>query len=355
MDCRARASDFVGTVPNDDHLARELAAVLVAAPAHRIVDDARESPARLRARNGMGRRLVAIAAFAMGIAAVAGCGPLDGRPRAGASNVLHVPASVQRGARTYAIYCADCHGPSGEGNGLFAATFGLVPANLRASAALASFSDAALVDRLVRGTPLAVQPLETHSGESRAVNALAEYLPRLGRADGDVLRAGRVVYQEACAACHGVYGRADSAVAVWLGAPDMIVARARTTDAALARISERGTGLMPPLVGAFDRTELRALVAYIRHLSDGFAVYDTRCAACHGDDGQGLYSADVIPPAIAAPPLQGTYPRARLLSMLRRERGVMPHFTELDERRLRDVVAYLRAVVFEAPTTTPAR
>ncbi len=100
---------------------------------------------------------------------------------------------------------------------------------------------------------------------------------------------------------------------------------------------------MPPLYGGFDPTELRALVAYIRNLSDGFAIYDTRCAACHGDDGQGIYSRDVVPPAIAAPPLRAPYPRDRLLAMLRRERGVMPHFADLDEPRLRDVIAYLRA------------
>ena len=32
--------------------------------------------------------------------------------------------------------------------------------------------------------------------------------------------------------------------------------------------------------------------------------------------------------------------------MLRHERGVMPHFAVLDRRRLEDVIAYLRALVF---------
>jgi hypothetical protein len=39
--------------------------------------------------------------------------------------------------------------------------------------------------------------------------------------------------------------------------------------------------------------------------------------------------------------------------MLRRERGVMPHFRALDERRLADVVAYLRVVTFAADRRAP--
>jgi mono/diheme cytochrome c family protein len=262
------------------------------------------------------------------------------------------PGAVARGAATYAAYCADCHGTDGAGDGPLARTLKLTPADLRTSA-LVVVPDAALVDRLAHGTPLDVPPLASPR-ESEAVDALAAYLTRLGGLDADVLRAGKVVYDEGCAACHGAYGRADTAVAYWVGAPDLIVARERQSDAALARISEHGTRTMPPLLGAFDRAELHVLTAYIRNLSDGFALYDTRCAACHGDDGQGLYSRDLIGPATIAPPLDGgPYPRDRLLAMLRRERGVMPHFTEVDPRRLHDVVAYLRAAVFQ-PADRPA-
>jgi mono/diheme cytochrome c family protein len=262
------------------------------------------------------------------------------------------PGAIARGGATYATYCADCHGIDGAGGGPLARTLKLAAADLRTSA-VASASDAALIDRLARGTPLEVPPLASPR-ESEAVDALATYLTRLGGMDADVLRAGKVVYDEGCAACHGTYGRAETAVAYWVGAPDLIVARERHSDAGLARISEHGMRTMPPLLGAFDRTELHVLTAYVRHLSDGFALYDTRCAACHGNDGQGIYSRDLIPPAAIAPPLGGgPYPRDRLLAMLRRERGVMPHFAEIDPRRLREVVAYLRAAVFQPADRAP--
>jgi mono/diheme cytochrome c family protein len=292
-------------------------------------------------------RLGVIAAFAILSVSTGACRPLDRRtPRV---DPPPTAAQVLQGGYTYALYCAGCHGPRGEGDGPFTATLGLVPKALRSSALVAA-SDAAVLDRLIRGTPLEVPPLDRQLAEARAVDALADYLPRLASAQWEVLRAGRVVYDDACAGCHGTYGRGDGLFSAWIGAPDLLVARERYTDPALARISEAGIGTMLPLYGFFGPGERRALVAYVRHLSDGFALYDTRCAACHGDDGQGIYSRDVVPPAVAAPALSGPYPRERLLGMLRRESGVMPHFHDLDERRLRDVVAFLRAAIVPHPT-----
>src|SRR4029079_8984369 len=97
-----------------------------------------------------------------------------------------------------------------------------------------------------------------------------------------------------------------------------------------------------PLYSAFDPVELRTLIAYIRHLSDGFRVYDAYCAACHGDDGQGVYPDPWLRPTTPVPVLHGAYPRARLVHMLRRERGIMPHFRDVEVNRLREVMAYLR-------------
>ncbi len=257
------------------------------------------------------------------------------------------PAAVARGAVTYAVYCVGCHGSNGDGHGPFATMLGFSAADLRAPA-LRSASDAALLARLMHGSPVAVRSRPAALADDLDVDAVAAYLPTLGRVDWDVLRTGRLVFEEACAPCHGAYGRSEGAVAVWIGVPDLLTARERQSDATLARISEAGTGSMPALYSGFDPGERRALIAYIRHLSDGFRVYDTYCAACHGDDGQGLYSQDLVPPATTAPPLgAGPYPRSTILHMLRRERGVMPHFRELEEARLRDVIAYLRVAVFQ--------
>ena len=283
------------------------------------------------------------------LAAAACRPPAGGHPRV-ASEARRAPVAVERGAVAFATYCAGCHGADGGGQGAVAAVLGLRPADLRAPS-LRAVSDAALVERITLGTPIRVSDGRVDPRADADVDAVAAYLPRVASADWSVLRAGRVVYEDACAPCHGAYGRSEGALTYWLGVPDLLVVRERLSDAALARTSAAGSGIMPPLHGQFDRGELRALVAYVRHLSDGFRVYDTYCAACHGDDGQGIYSVDVPAPASAAPPLRGPYPRSVIVHMVRRERGFMPHFRELDTARIRDVVAYLRAVVFQRPSS----
>jgi len=196
---------------------------------------------------------------------------------------------------------------------------------------------------------------DAKQAEDFEVEAVAQYLPTLVSADWAQLRAGRLVYESGCAPCHGAYGRSDTAVAHWLNVGDLIVARERLSDAAIGRISQNGIGTMPALRSTFDPGEMRALVAYIRHLSDGFRVYDTYCAACHGDDGQGVAADAARPMRGAVPPLHGRYGRRAIVHMLRRERGVMPHFRDLSESQLRDVVQYLRAVVLASPEPADAR
>ncbi len=286
----------------------------------------------------VGLVLAAVAAIACRVPAA---------PRA-ADGRLHPPvarraAEIARGEVTYAAYCAGCHGARRDGRGELADMLDLHPVDLRAPT-LVAVSDDALVARLEHGTPLVVPAGRAAPGRDLDAEVVAAYVAGLGTVDWDVLRAGRVVYEESCAACHGPYGRAEGAVARWLGAPDLITVRERVSDERLILIAHRGTGLMPPLPAGFDPVERRALVAYVRHLSDGFRVYDTSCAGCHGDDGEGLYTDELVPPAPVAPPIAGPYPRVKLLHMLDRERGLMPHFRGvLDEARIRDVIAYLRA------------
>ncbi len=267
-------------------------------------------------------------------------------PRAlmGAPAVAPRPSAVERGAVTYAGYCAGCHGMNGNGRGSFARFLGMEAAELYGRA-LRAASDRELVDRIMDGAPLTVRAGASTLPEGLDVEALAAYLPLLGASDRELLRAGRLVFEDACAPCHGAYGRSEGAVAHWLGVTDLLATRDRHSDAGLARISRAGIGTMPALVpDAFDSGEARALIAYVRHLSDGFRLYDTYCAACHGDDGLGIYSQDSVPPATVAPPLRAPFTRQRILHMLRREHGMMPHFRDVvGSGQIRDVVAYLRS------------
>jgi mono/diheme cytochrome c family protein len=260
---------------------------------------------------------------------------------------------VARGAVLYAAYCSGCHGPHGHGDGPVADVLDLTPTNLRAPGLLDRNDDQALVDRLLHGTPLRASPRRNVVAEDLQAEAIAAYLPTLSGSDWELLRVGRLVFEAACAPCHGAYGQGEGV----LGAtnnpppPNLMTARERYTDESLKMISKEGIGTMPPLADAFQPGELRALIAYVRHLSKGYRLYDTYCASCHGDDGRGVHPEDLLPPSTRAPQIgadtvarlgrQET--RAKVLHMLRRESGRMPHFRDtLTDKQLHDVVTYLR-------------
>ncbi len=295
------------------------------------------------------RRLMVGLMVTSTVLAMAACRPVVRGPKRAAAP----PSAVARGATLYAAYCAGCHGPTGRGGGPVAAVLDISPTNLRAPGLFEANGDDAIVDRLVRGTPLRTSPRRNAIAENLEADAIAGYLPTLSYANWELLRAGRFVFEGACAPCHGAYGQGEGV----LGAlnnpppPNLMTARERYTDRALQAIAIDGVGTMPPLADTFEPGELRALIAYVRHLSKGYRLYDTYCAACHGDDGRGVHPEDLLPPATEAPVIgadtvarlgpQAT--RAEVLHMLRRESGRMPHFQDtLTAGQLHDIVAYLR-------------
>jgi mono/diheme cytochrome c family protein len=263
--------------------------------------------------------------------------------------------SVARGSVVYTAYCGGCHGPRGHGDGPVAGVIKLRPADLRAPDVLDGASDAEIVARLMHGTPLTVRPRANAVAEDLQVDAIVAYLPTLSRADWPQLRVGRFAYEGTCAFCHGVYG---SGVGT-LGArndpppPSLLEARNHYTDASLRSVIVDGHESMPSLAAALDPGEVTAVIAYVRHLSKGYRLYDTYCASCHGDDGRGVHPEDLLTPSLVAPTIGAETvarlgpktTRARAMHMLRRELGNMPHFREtLTEDQLRDVIAYLRTL-----------
>jgi mono/diheme cytochrome c family protein len=297
-------------------------------------------------------RALAITAIigSMGLALTT-CRPAARSARPAAAAATTDPAA--RGAVLYAAYCAGCHGARGHGDGPVVGILDLTPADLRAPGVLGRASDDEIVDRLLQGTPLRSSPRRNAVAEELETEAIAAYLATLSTSNWDLLRAGRFVFEGACAPCHGAYGYGEGVIGATNDPPpaDLHTARERYTDSALESIAVNGVGAMPAMADTFDPGELRAVIAYVRHLSKGYRLYDTYCAACHGDDGRGVHPEDLLPPAMPAPRLDADTvarlgpkaTRSKILHMLRRESGRMPHFRDtLSEGQLRDVVAYLR-------------
>ena len=260
---------------------------------------------------------------------------------------------ARRGAVLYAAYCGGCHGARGHGDGPITQVLDLTPGDLYAPGVLDRATGQEIVDRLLQGTPLRASPRRNVIAEELETEAIATYLPTLSTSHWELLRVGRFVFEGACAPCHGAYGQGEGVIGATNDPPppSLYTARERYTDVALAAVSIAGVAHMPPMADTFDPGELRAVIAYVRQLSKGYRLYDTYCAACHGDDGCGVHPEDLLPPAMAAPCL-GAATVARLgpqatrtknLHMIRRESGRMPHFREtLSAAQLLDVVAYLR-------------
>jgi len=312
-----------------------------------------------------GRR-VRIGLLCVGMVGLAACRPPT-RPEVEPVPSAHPatrPIGVARGATLYAAYCAGCHGPEGRGDGPVAATIGMRPTDLGSGEGLTQFDDRAMVSRLMEGAPLRAESSPTIA-EELLTSSLVDYIPSISGRDWSTLRAGRIVYEGACAPCHGAYGNGEGVLSGLNPRlpSDLAVARERYTDAALGQVAQRGVGVMLPMADEFEPGEVRALVAYVRLLSKGYRLYDTYCAGCHGDDGRGVHPEDRLPPATVAPALGaeqiaqlGARERqGKVLHMVRRERGVMPHFRDsVAESDLREIIEYLRARGSRAGSRTPS-
>lgn len=176
--------------------------------------------------------------------------------------------------------------------------------------------------------------------------------------------AGSAIYPEKCAPCHGVTGLGDGEMAGQLPVP----APALGTDA-LARQSTPADWYaivtqgnlqrrMPPFNSLTDRQRWD-VVAYLYSLSNpaqrilqGEALYETNCAACHGElgDGSGPDAAELSVPAtdFTDQKMMAAISGEQLYQAISDGKGPdMPAFAEqLSEEERWTLAAYLRSLTF---------
>jgi mono/diheme cytochrome c family protein len=256
------------------------------------------------------------------------------------------------GGALYTHHCEGCHGVTGRGDGPDADLFSTRPRDLQ-SGFLARYSTDELVRRIRDGMPLvlALDPvgLRARAGE---VEAIAAYLQRLPMIDWPTVELGQGAYLDDCELCHGRAGApepklpGDARSPRDLGDPAF---QRETTDAQIADVVRHGHGGMPAAPPMIAK-ELPALIAYVRLLSPGYALYDRYCASCHGDDGRGSgsFGDEEGRPTVV---FDRAYfrrrdperVRAAVWHMLDTQRPSMPHLrTTLSEADARAIVAYLK-------------
>jgi mono/diheme cytochrome c family protein len=299
-------------------------------------------------------RVTSVVALAVGIALAASCRPTA--PPRRAPSTRAEDARLARGSALYAGYCGGCHGADGRSSGPVARTLRMQPTDLRTPGLLVGVSDAEIAARVLHGDALRTAPHGSAFGTEREVTALEEFIRTIDTHPWERVRAGRVIYENACAACHGAYGTSEGVLGALLARTpaNLQTAMSHYTDAALAGVIRQGLGGMPPMGDLLTESEMHALVAHLRVLSPEYRLYDTYCASCHGDDGRGVDAEDALAPAVVGPALDPARlaqlkpdaRRAKVLHMFERERGLMPHFRgTLDEARFADILAYLRATM----------
>ena len=171
--------------------------------------------------------------------------------------------------------------------------------------------------------------------------------------------AGAELYQANCAACHGEEG--DGVDAPSLNSKQFL---ADTHDAVIFNIVASGVPAteMPAWSqaygGPFTDEQIRQIVAFIRsweptapdlseaerpgNPSAGLAIYNARCIACHGAEGQGT----ALAPALKDPQKLAQFDDAWYASTIaqgRPSKGMPTWGTVLSPQQIRDVVALLRA------------
>ncbi|MBM1143776.1 cytochrome-c oxidase, cbb3-type subunit III [Alcanivorax sp. ZXX171] len=166
--------------------------------------------------------------------------------------------------------------------------------------------------------------------------------------NADAVQIGGRLFQDNCAACHGLDARGRTAI----GAPDLLDdhwVHGGDEDTILASIREGRGGVMPAW-GFLGYGRVKNLAHYVRSLSgqshDTAAAavgreHFSTCAGCHGPDGTGN-------PAMGAPDLTddawmyGGELEQIIASIRDGRQGEMPPWKDrLDEARIRLITAWI--------------
>jgi len=183
----------------------------------------------------------------------------------------HLPSLV-RGAAVYQEQCAQCHGPTGRGDGPKAKHLeGPPPASLADRQAMSTVSPVDVYRKLTIGVAGTAMPQfeETLSPDDRW--AVATYVATL-RVDVGTVREGEGRYATTCASCHGATGGGDGPLAATLSVrpPALrdLAVQGRFTDRELEQLILRGRPgtAMPGFARTLDPGDAAKIVAFLRVL-----------------------------------------------------------------------------------------
>ena len=189
------------------------------------------------------------------------------------------------GRRLYVSYCQLCHGTGGKGDGPLAKVMKISPADLTTT--VRSRSDTILTKIITGEGRQTITGRDRHNLLSDAmpewkdvfnesqITALIAYLRFLSRTKHDLMgdpEVGLQLYQKYCQVCHGVEGEGDGIMTKLMGIMPMDHTNPNVTNSLdneeLVKSILDGKGkFMPAWRGILSKTDVEALVSYIRLLS----------------------------------------------------------------------------------------
>ncbi len=202
------------------------------------------------------------------------------------------------GRTLYLTYCAECHGPYGDGKGKIKKNFIRPPTNFRADGYLAKTPDSKIVNILKQGLNYRLKlnkQMPHFAGEiyDETVSDLIDYLRSIPDVQWGKVEAGKKPFMEYCAACHGETGVGDG--------PKPSGKYDQPAD--LSRLKKRKlrtnfktfrkefvTGSHGEKMADFfpKPEELVMLFNYLGTFHPGRPSYNYSCAMCHGERGDGV-------------------------------------------------------------------
>lgn len=171
-------------------------------------------------------------------------------------------SSADEGARLFAVGCASCHGPQGEGTENAPSLVGVgqaaVDFMLSTGRMPLSDPDQQPTRQAPKYSAEEIQALVTYVG---TLGPGGESIPSVAPEAGD-LSVGRDVYSFNCLACHGA-----GAQGATVGAGQIAPSLYRATPVQVAEAVRVGPGPMPPFTDKLiDQHELDSLVRYVMDL-----------------------------------------------------------------------------------------
>jgi len=278
---------------------------------------------------------------------------------------------LEHGEKLYEGHCASCHGFDGEGS---------IAPSLN-NQEFHRISDAEFIFRVMtegrEGTAMASW---NHLSEEDAADIIA-YIKSWQKGDSVALsheriigseREGEIVFKQSCAVCHGL--RAGSMLAPAILSKGFLRQTSDQHIKVTTMLGRPGTQMRASLKGKggineLSKAQINAVVAYIRSFEDdpiqlegralihgeakwGRDLFQRHCGQCHGTFGEGG-----VGPAIGKGGFLSSVSDGFIYAMVRTGRPgteMKPFtmhgdgFSNLDEREVSDIIAFLRSDLNEA-------